>query len=190
MLLDHFPLLGLRVRTPRLELRLPSPGELAALAELAAEGIHDPEVMPFLVPWTDQPAAEIARSVIQRHWSQLGSWAPQDWSLGLAVFQGDSIVGVQDISARDLASSLSRVVVSLRSVSQVSAISVHGTPRRCWVNSGVVCLLLVRAARTEVAARTMSLCRSGRLRSHSGAASRSAFSIRSATSDALCPLAR
>ncbi|GAA0542002.1 hypothetical protein [Actinomadura livida] len=40
MLVDHFPLLGLRLSTPRLELRLPSSEELATLAELAAEGIH------------------------------------------------------------------------------------------------------------------------------------------------------
>lgn len=103
MLADHFPLLGLRLRTPRLELRLPSPEELADLAEVAADGVHDPETMPFLVPWTDRPATEIARGVIQHHWSLLGNWAPQDWSLNLAVFHGGSVVGAQDVSARDLA---------------------------------------------------------------------------------------
>lgn len=55
MLVDHIPLVALRLTTPRLELRLPEPEEVAALGELAAEGIHDPDVMPFLVPWTDQP---------------------------------------------------------------------------------------------------------------------------------------
>lgn len=39
MLSTHFPVLGLRLRTPRLELRPPAAGELAALASLAAEGI-------------------------------------------------------------------------------------------------------------------------------------------------------
>lgn len=103
MLVDHFPLLGLRLRTPRLELRLPSPEELAALGELAAEGVHDPEKMPFLVPWTDRPPAEVARSVVQHHWSLLGSWTPEAWSLTLVVFHDGSAVGVQEISARDLA---------------------------------------------------------------------------------------
>jgi RimJ/RimL family protein N-acetyltransferase len=102
MLVDHFPLLGLRLRTPRLELRLPSPEELAALGELAAEGIHDPEVMPFLVPWTERPPAEVARSVIQHHWLQLGTWEPEKWSLQLAVFHAGAAVGLQEISARDL----------------------------------------------------------------------------------------
>ena len=103
MLLDHFPLLGLRLMTPRLELRLPSPEESAALAEVAAEGIHAPDVMPFLVPWTDQRPAEIARSVIQHHWLRLGNWSPQDWSLNLTVFRAGEVVGLQGISARDLA---------------------------------------------------------------------------------------
>ncbi|TDC83048.1 N-acetyltransferase [Actinomadura sp. 7K507] len=102
MLVDHFPLLGLRLTTPRLELRLPSPEELAALAESAAEGVHDPEVMPFLVPWTDRPPAEVARSVIQNHWLQLGAWEPEKWSLQLAVFHAGAAVGLQRISARDL----------------------------------------------------------------------------------------
>ncbi len=103
MIVDHFPLLGLRLRTPRLELRLPLPEELASLAELAAEGIHDPEVMPFLVPWTDRPPAEVARGVIQHHWLTLGSWEPREWSLNLTVFHAGAVIGVQSIRARDLA---------------------------------------------------------------------------------------
>lgn len=103
MLADHFPLLGLRLRTPRLELRLPSPEELAALAELAAEGVHAPEVMPFAVPWTDRPPAEVARSVVQHHWLELGSWKPQEWSLTLAVFHDGAVVGMQAVNANDLA---------------------------------------------------------------------------------------
>ncbi|GAA4237969.1 GNAT family protein [Actinomadura meridiana] len=103
MLVDHFPLLGLRLRTPRLELRLPSPEELATLAELAAAGVHDPDVMPFLVPWTDRPPAEIARSVVQHHWAQLAKWEPGAWSLNLAVFHAGVPVGSQSIEANDLA---------------------------------------------------------------------------------------
>jgi RimJ/RimL family protein N-acetyltransferase len=102
MLVDHFPLLGLRLTTPRLELRLPSNEELAALAELAADGIHPPEVMPFFVPWTDRPPAEVARGVIQHHWLRLGNWTPESWSLNLSVFHDGVVVGQQTIGARDL----------------------------------------------------------------------------------------
>jgi len=103
MLVDHFPLFGLRLTTPRLELRLPSPEELADLADLAAAGIHDPDRTPFIVPWTDAPPAEVARSVLQYHWRQLGAWTPRDWYLQLAVFRDGIVVGQQSIFARDLA---------------------------------------------------------------------------------------
>lgn len=103
MLIDHWPLLGLRVTTPRLELRLPTDEELADLADVAAEGVHPPGRMPFVVPWTDLPPAERARSVVQFHWRQLASWTPESWSLNLAVFEDGRIVGSQNVGARDFA---------------------------------------------------------------------------------------
>ncbi|MFJ4191061.1 GNAT family N-acetyltransferase [Kitasatospora sp. NPDC089509] len=103
MLIDHWPLLGLRLNTPRLELRLPGDDELAELAALAAEGIHAPDRMPFLVPWTDLPPAQRARSVVQHHWLCRGTWSPEDWALNLAVFEHGRVVGLQTVSARDFA---------------------------------------------------------------------------------------
>ncbi|MGV9266213.1 GNAT family N-acetyltransferase [Kitasatospora sp. NPDC003701] len=103
MLIDHWPLLGLRLNTPRLELRLPSGEELAELADLAAQGVHAPDRMPFSVPWTDLPPAERARSVVQHHWLRLGTWTSDNWALNLAVFEAGRIVGLQTIEARDYA---------------------------------------------------------------------------------------
>jgi RimJ/RimL family protein N-acetyltransferase len=103
MLVDHYPLLGLRLTTPRLELRLAEPEELSALADLAAEGIHDPEVMPFVVEWTDQEPAARARSVVQHYWKRLGLSTPEDWGLVLTVFLGGTPVGIQQIGAQRFA---------------------------------------------------------------------------------------
>ncbi|WP_405088044.1 hypothetical protein [Microbispora sp. NBC_01389] len=64
----HWPLFALKVTTPRLELRLPTLNDLDALADRAAEGVHDPAGMPFGVPWTDAPPDERARSTVQVHW--------------------------------------------------------------------------------------------------------------------------
>lgn len=58
----YWPLAGLRVRTERLELRPPTAADLDALADLAADGIHDPNEMPFSTPWTD--AADLPAEVI------------------------------------------------------------------------------------------------------------------------------
>jgi RimJ/RimL family protein N-acetyltransferase len=99
----HWPLLGLRLTTPRLELRLPDADELAEQADLAAEGVHEPSRMPFLYPWTDLPPAERARSVVLHHWRTLGAWTPESWSLPLVVFAGGRVVGQQGVGARDFA---------------------------------------------------------------------------------------
>ncbi len=103
MLVDYFPLIGLCLRTPRLELRLPTPEELGDLAAVAAEGIHDPAVMPFLTSWTDRPPEQVALAVIQRHWQRLGNWTPEDWTLNLTVFHAGHAVGQQGVWAHDLA---------------------------------------------------------------------------------------
>ncbi|MEV1144436.1 GNAT family N-acetyltransferase [Micromonospora sp. NPDC049799] len=99
MLIDHWPLLGLRLRTPRLELRLPDEEELAELADVAAHGIHEPGRRPFLRPWTDMPPRELAREVLQRHWRRRGTWTPESWALELAVFREGRPIGVQELWA-------------------------------------------------------------------------------------------
>jgi RimJ/RimL family protein N-acetyltransferase len=101
MLIDHWPLLGLRLSTPTLELRLPSDEELSDLADLAAEGMHHPGSRPFLVSWPGLPPQERARALVQRHWRHRADWATDNWSLDLAVFADGHVVGQQEISARD-----------------------------------------------------------------------------------------
>ena len=50
-----WPLFDLRLRTPRLELRVPADDDLLELAAIARAGLHDPDVHPFLVPWDELP---------------------------------------------------------------------------------------------------------------------------------------
>jgi RimJ/RimL family protein N-acetyltransferase len=99
--LDIWPVLGLRVRTPRLTLRPVDLDLCFAVAELASGGIHDPAEMPFLRPWTDTPPPELQRESLRR---LLGMWAefrPDAWRLVLAVFEGDELAGVQSLKTRD-----------------------------------------------------------------------------------------
>ena len=103
MLTDVWPLFGLVLRTPRLELRSPSPEQLAALAELADEGVHDPATMPFLVPWTDLPPGARGRSVVQHQRRQWGALTPQRWTLNFAVLAGGEPVGIQDVGGTEFA---------------------------------------------------------------------------------------
>ena len=103
MLNDHWPLFGLSVRTPRLELRLPAEAELANLADVAATGVHEPGQHPFLVPWTDGSPAQRAREMLRAHWRRRGTWTTVDWALDLAVFEAGRPVGMQQVWAKDFA---------------------------------------------------------------------------------------
>lgn len=100
-LLTHWPLAGLRLATPRLELRVPDPDDLAALASLAADGVHDPAVQPFTAAWTDAAPEQRARGVLQYHWRCWGEWRPEDWRLNLVAVKDGVVVGTQGVSARD-----------------------------------------------------------------------------------------
>ncbi|WLQ42973.1 GNAT family protein [Streptomyces laculatispora] len=99
----HWPLYGLRVRTPRLELRLPDLELLDELASVAADGVHAPDTMPFTVPWSDGPPAERGRAVFRHVLSTIANWADDDWALSLAVLHEGRVVGRQDVMARHFA---------------------------------------------------------------------------------------
>lgn len=102
-LVEHWPIAGLVVRTPRLELRWPGDDDLVALAETALGGIHDPDEMPFGLPWTRAPEDELARRVLQWHWRTRGDWTSDRWSWNpVAVVDGE-VVGTQGMGAEDFA---------------------------------------------------------------------------------------
>jgi RimJ/RimL family protein N-acetyltransferase/predicted GNAT family acetyltransferase len=82
------PLTRLRLRTPRLELRVPTRAEARRLFAVAEAGIHDPDVMPFEVPWTDDlDEADFVAHVT-------GS-TPD--SIRFTAFQGGEPIGVQGL---------------------------------------------------------------------------------------------
>lgn len=101
--MDNWPLSGITVRTPLVELRWPTPQDLDALAGLGAEGVHAPGFMPFFSQWTDGDAATVARRVLQRHWNAMANWRPEDWTLYLVVVHDGEVVGSQSLGARDFA---------------------------------------------------------------------------------------
>lgn len=98
---DQFPPLGLRVTAGDLELRGLSDDDLVVLADLAARGVHDPERMPFVVPWTDRPADEFRPAFLQHHWECRANFSPQSWNLELGVWHRGELIGVQALMARN-----------------------------------------------------------------------------------------
>ena len=101
---DTAALYGLRLGTPRLELRLGSHDELIELAKLAEGGVHPDEEMPFAVAWTDgigQP--DFIDEFVAFHKRHLDRWSPQDWTLNLLVWEANELAGTQELFARRFA---------------------------------------------------------------------------------------
>lgn len=98
-----WPFAALRITTPELQLRYPDDDDLAALARLAAEGIHDPASMPFSVPWTRAEPPELERNVLQFAWARRASLTHDDWALPFLVLVDGEPAGVQALEAKQFA---------------------------------------------------------------------------------------
>jgi RimJ/RimL family protein N-acetyltransferase len=87
------------IRTPRLELRAAREADIIGLLELADRGVHDPETMPFLVPWTDTPTRQRHFDSMRYYLSQWANWSLDSWSMNFATYADGELVGTQGISA-------------------------------------------------------------------------------------------
>ncbi len=61
-----WPLFGLRLRSARLELRLPTDDDLLELLDVAKSGIHPPGEMPFGAAWSLEAAARSSAATARR----------------------------------------------------------------------------------------------------------------------------
>lgn len=99
-MIDLAPLFGLKLRTPRLELRLGTPDDVSALGELAVRGIHPPDEMPFAVAWSDRILEpSFAAEFAAYHAAGRSSWRPESWRLDLLTWEGSELVGTQGLLA-------------------------------------------------------------------------------------------
>ncbi|MHB8572646.1 MAG: GNAT family N-acetyltransferase [Candidatus Dormibacteria bacterium] len=99
----HWPLFGLKITTPRLELRYPTDEDLGAVVEVAARGINEPGRSPFKQPWADAPPGQLEPESLRYFWGLRSAWRPNDWNLPLAVVEGGTVVGIQSVFARNFA---------------------------------------------------------------------------------------
>ncbi|MHB1640624.1 MAG: GNAT family N-acetyltransferase [Candidatus Dormibacteria bacterium] len=105
--MHSWPLFDLRIRTPRLELRLPDLELLNELAILAGRGIHDPDRMPFGNSWTDKPSPELERSVVQFGLLQVATWARDRWIYNPVAIHDGRVIGTQSIKGTEFSAARS-----------------------------------------------------------------------------------
>lgn len=96
---DIWPLFGLELRTPRLVLRPIRDEDVPGLIEATLAGIHDPDDMPFAMPWTREAPELIARNTAQNVWLSRTRVAPDDWRVNFAILRGGRVIGRQDVRA-------------------------------------------------------------------------------------------
>ena len=94
----------LRARAGDLELCYLDDDLMVQLADLASRGVHAPEAMPFLFPWTRGTPKQVARSVLVYLWRARAAVTPQRWTLELAVLHRGEPVGIQAIETEDFPS--------------------------------------------------------------------------------------
>lgn len=99
----YWPLFDLEVRTPRLTLRYLDDALGVEVAALGARGVHDPEVMPFSVPWTDAESPYLERGSFQFWWRSRAETTPEHWTLNFAVIVDDVVVGAGGLGASEFA---------------------------------------------------------------------------------------
>jgi RimJ/RimL family protein N-acetyltransferase len=102
-LVDYWPLAGLVVRTPRLELRWPGDDDLVALGELAVKGIHGDDEMPFAAPWSRAPAGELELGVVRNGWRTRAEWTTERWHWNPVVTIAGEVVGTQGMHGTEFA---------------------------------------------------------------------------------------
>jgi RimJ/RimL family protein N-acetyltransferase len=96
----HWPLFDLRIRTPRLELRLPTDEQYDDLIDLALDGVHAPDFMPFAQPWTDVPREDLPLNSLKHYWAMLAKFGVDDWRLEFVVLRDGEVVGTQGLGAK------------------------------------------------------------------------------------------
>lgn len=97
----HWPLFDLEIVTPRLTLRYVDDELAAALADLALSGIHDPDFMPFAMPWTDAGADVLGPNSFRYWWRCRAETSVDSWDINLAVIEDGEVVGASGLGGRD-----------------------------------------------------------------------------------------
>lgn len=102
-LASAWPLYALRIRSEHLVLRLPTDDEMLALMDVARNGIHPPDEMPFGIAWSVVPSPEFERGFVKHHWLMRATWIPDDWNLNLMTELDGRPIGSQSAHGKSFA---------------------------------------------------------------------------------------
>jgi RimJ/RimL family protein N-acetyltransferase len=102
-LAEYWPIFGLRLATPTLILTPLQDDDLVETLDVILDGIHDADRMPFAMPWTDAPRAELIPNTLRYYWTARGACTPQSWAVPFIVRRGGVVVGLQELTGENFA---------------------------------------------------------------------------------------
>jgi RimJ/RimL family protein N-acetyltransferase len=98
---ELWPPFGLVVRSGDPTLSAITDDDLPGLVDLVRSGVHEPDAMPFGMPWTRRPPEHVAPEFARYHWRMRAAFVPEDFHLDLAVRERGELVGAQGFFATD-----------------------------------------------------------------------------------------
>ena len=97
----YWPMFGIRLSTPDLELRHLTESDLATLVSILPP---DAEQNPASTTYAGLDDARNRGVVVhQDYWRARGTWTPESWELSFGVFLGGELVGYQGLEGDDFA---------------------------------------------------------------------------------------
>src|SRR3954453_2028298 len=97
----HWTMFDIRLVTPDLVLRPVTEADLAALSDILPDSAEQNPASTTYAGLTE--SANRAVILHQDYWRAVGSWRPESWELGMAVFRGEELIGFQGLEGDDFA---------------------------------------------------------------------------------------
>lgn len=100
---DYWPPYGVLITEGDLTLSVVTDDDVPGLIDLALDGIHAPELMPFSTPWTDDDPVAMPANMIRFYSGLRAGFTPEGFDLELTVRLDGEIVGQQGFVTQDFA---------------------------------------------------------------------------------------
>lgn len=98
---DLYAPFGLMVTAGDITLRVFRDSDLPAYAELISSPLFADETALHVFDWWTRDPVVRLREGMRWLWRARAGIAPEGWTLTMGVFEGDRLIGAQDVSARD-----------------------------------------------------------------------------------------
>ncbi len=99
-LADLYAPFGLRITAGGITLRLFRDTDLPAYAELISARLFSDETAPHVFDWWAKDPEVRLRNCQQFLWKARSAITPENWSLTMGVFEGEALIGSQDVGAK------------------------------------------------------------------------------------------